>query len=85
MPKKSHRSKAKQRAKLAKVAKVARERNSQQVVSTVAEAGALARKKVPEEQVLVNRYQYIMPELRRIGILTGSIILILIVLSFILG
>jgi hypothetical protein len=82
MPKKSHRSKTKQRAKLAKVA---RERNSQQVVSTVAEAGALARKKVPEEQVLVNRYQYVMPELRRIGILTGSIILILIVLFFILG
>jgi hypothetical protein len=82
MPKKSHRSKTKQRAKLAKVA---RERNSQQVVSTVAESGALARKKVSEEQVLVNRYQYVMPELRRIGILTGSIILILIVLSFIFG
>jgi len=82
MPKKSHRSKTKQRAKLAKVA---RERNSQQVVSTVAEPGVLARKKVSEEQVLVNRYQYVMPELRRIGILGGSIILILIVLFFILG
>lgn len=82
MSKKSHRSKAKHRAKLAKVA---RERNSQQVVSTVAEAGALVRKKVPEERVLVNRYQYVMPELRRIGILGGSVILILIVLSFILG
>jgi hypothetical protein len=82
MPKKSHRSRAKQRAKLAKIA---RERNSQRVVSTVAEVGALARKKVPEEQVLVNRYQYIMPELRYIGILIGSIILILIVLSFIFG
>ena len=82
MSKKSHRSKVKQRAKLAKVA---RGRNSQQVVSTVAEPGVLARKKVSEEQVLVNRYQYVMPELRRIGILGGSIILILIVLFFILG
>ncbi len=82
MSKKSHRTKVKQRAKLAKVA---RERNSQQVISTVAEAGALARKKVPEERALVNRYQYVMPELRRIGILGGSAILILIVLSFIFG
>jgi hypothetical protein len=82
MSKKSHRSKARHRAKLAKVA---REGNSQQVVSTIAEAGALGRKKVPEERALVNRYQYVMPELRRIGILGGSVILILIVLSFIFG
>ncbi|MCK5589988.1 MAG: hypothetical protein KAI09_03315 [Dehalococcoidales bacterium] len=82
MPKKSHRSKAKHRAKLARTA---RERSSQQVVSTVAESGALARKKVPEGQVFVDRYQYVMPELRRIGILGGVMILILITLSFILG
>lgn len=82
MPKKSHRSKAKHRAKSARIA---RERSSQQVVSTVAESGALARKKVPEGQVFVGRYQYVMPELRRIGILGGVMILILITLSFILG
>jgi hypothetical protein len=82
MPKKSHRSKAKRRAKSARIA---RERSSQQVVSTVAESGALARKKAPEGQVFVDRYQYVMPELRRIGILGGLMILILITLSFILG
>lgn len=82
MPKKSHRSKAKHRAKLTRIAG---ERSSQQVVSTVAESGALARKKVPEGQVFVDRYQYVMPELRRIGILGGLMILILITLSFILG
>ena len=32
-----------------------------------------------------NHYQYLMPELRRIGILAGAIVLILVVLSFILG
>lgn len=82
MPKKSHRSKAKHRAK---AARIARERSSQQVVSTVAESGALARKKVPEGQVSVNRYEYLIPELRRIGILGGLMILTLITLSFILG
>jgi len=82
MSKKSHRSKAKHRAKSAKIA---RERSSQQVVSTVAESAALTRKKVPEGQVFVERYQHVMPELRRIGILGGLMILTLIVLSFILG
>ncbi len=32
-----------------------------------------------------NHYQYLIPELRRIGILSGVIVLVLIVLSFILG
>jgi len=35
--------------------------------------------------VFVDRYQHVMPELRRIGILGGLMILILITLSFILG
>jgi len=82
MSKKSHRSKAKHRAKSARIA---REGSSQRVVSTIAESGALARKKVPEGQVFVDRYQHVMPELRRIGILGGLMILTLIVLSFILG
>ena len=73
MSKKSRRSKAKHRAKLAK-----------QVVSA-AEVGVLARGKVTEKQVPVDRYQYVMSDLRRIGILGGSIIVILIALSFILG
>ena len=31
------------------------------------------------------RYQYVLPELRRIGIIAGALFLILIVLAFILG
>ena len=32
-----------------------------------------------------NRYQYVLPELRRIGIIAGVLFLILIVLTFVLG
>jgi hypothetical protein len=82
MPKKSRRSKAKHRAKLAKIA---RERNSQQVDSPVADSSILAKRKIPEVQIPDVRYGYVKPELRRIGILSGSIILVLVVLFFILG
>jgi hypothetical protein len=37
-----------------------------------------------ETQDFTSRYQYITPELKRIGILAGSMILILIILSFVL-
>ena len=37
-----------------------------------------------EAQASVSRYQYVMPEVKRIGILAGSIIVILIILSFVL-
>ena len=33
----------------------------------------------------VNNYRYILPELRRIGIISGILFLILIVLTFVLG
>ena len=33
----------------------------------------------------VNRYRYVVPELRRIGIIAGSLIVILIILTFVLG
>jgi len=36
-------------------------------------------------QDLTSRYQHVMPEMKRIGIIAGAIILVLIVLSFILG
>ena len=91
MPKKSRRSKAKKRAKLAQIA---RERSSQQAAPAVVAPAAVApaaapavlpRKKTSEAQDFAIRYQYVMPELRRIGILTGIILLILLVLSFIIG
>lgn len=86
MPKKSRRGKAKKRAKLARAA---RERDSQQAapaaVRPAAAPDVLPRKKITEAQDLAIRYQYVMPELRRIGILAGVMLLILVVLSFIVG
>ena len=38
----------------------------------------------PVVQDSVSRYQYVMPEVKRIGILAGSMILILIILTFVL-
>ena len=91
MPKKSRRSKAKQHANLAKPIQ---ERHPQQLEPTTAEPRELkpatARPQSParishEVQDFTSRYQYVMPELKLIGILAGSIMLILIILSFVLG
>ena len=86
MPKKSRRAKAKHRAA---VAKVVQERNSQQSGPLSAEIQSPARvsprAQGPKAQDLTSRYQYVMPEVKRIGIIAGSIIVILIILSFVLG
>ena len=81
MPKKSRRTKAKHRVK---PAKKIRERQPQPVRPEVATL-RLQAKTSSETRSLPPRYQYVMPELRYIGILGGSIILILIVLAFVLG
>ena len=81
MPKKSRRSKAKHRAA---VAKVVQERQSQQPGPLAAEIQSAPRVS-PKVQDLASRYQYVMPEVKRIGIIAGSIILVLIILSFVLG
>ena len=81
MPKKSRRAKAKHRAA---VAKAVQERNSQQpgpLSSEIQPAPRVSSK----TQDLASRYQYIVPELKRIAIVAGSIILVLVILSFILG
>jgi len=92
MPKKSRRAKAKQRARMAKSAE---ERHPQQSVPTPATmptptkpqslTRVSSRIQVPKVQDLASRYQYVIPEVKRIGIIAGSIILILIILSFVLG
>jgi hypothetical protein len=91
MPKKSRRAKAKHRAA---VAKVVQEGGSQQPGALSAEIQSPARvspraqgpkAQVPKAQDLTSRYQYVMPEVKRIGIIAGSIILVLIILSFVLG
>lgn len=81
MPKKSRRSKAKHRAA---VAKAVQEGQSQQPRPLSAEIQSAPRVSA-KVQDLASRYQYVMPEVKRIGIIAGSIILILIILSFVLG
>jgi hypothetical protein len=81
MAKKSRRAKAKHRAI---VAKAAQERRPQQTGPLPAEVQPPARVS-PKAQDLTSRYQYVLPEIKRIGIIAGAIILVLIILSFILG
>ena len=81
MAKKSRRAKAKHRAR---VAKVAQEGRSQQLRPLPAEVQSPTRVS-PKAPDLTSRYQYVMPEIKRIGIIAGPIILTIIILSFVLG
>jgi len=81
MPKKSRRAKARHRAKSAQET----QRKYSQPLKPVTAQLQLAGKVSPEVKDPAKYYQYLMPELRRIGILAGAIILVLVVLSFILG
>lgn len=81
MPKKSRRAKAKHRAKLAQET----QRKYSQPLKPVTAQLQLGGKVSPGVKDPAKYYQYLMPELRRIGILAGAIILILVVLSFVLG
>jgi len=81
MPKKSRRAKAKHRAALAKAVQ---ENQPQQLGPLPAEIRSAPRV-LPKAQDLASRYQYVMPEVKRIGIIAGSIIVILIILSFVIG
>ncbi len=81
MPKKSRRTKAKHRTR---VAKAAQEGRSQQPGPLPAELQSPTRVS-PKAQDLTSRYQYVMPEIKRISIIAGAIILVLIILSFVLS
>jgi hypothetical protein len=83
MPKKSRRAKAKQRTRVAKAAQAVQEGRSQQPGPLPAEVQSPTRVS-PKAQDLTSRYQYVMPEIKRIGIIAGAIILVLIILSFVL-
>jgi len=78
MPKKSRQSKAKHRAK--KATAIQRTPPQTKPVSTGLHTAAMMPSQIKDSQ-----YQYLGPELRRISILAGSIIVTLIILSFILG
>lgn len=81
MPKKSRRAKARQRAR---VARVVQEERSQQLGPMPAELQSPTAVP-PKAQDLTSRYQYVIPEIKRIGIIAGAIIVVLIILSFVLG
>ncbi len=86
MAKKSKRAKAKYRAR---VASRAQEEHPQQLEPSPAEVPSTTRvsPKMQSSKVqdLSSRYQYVMPELKRIGIIAGVIIIVIIILSFVLG
>ena len=84
MPKKSRRARAKYRpgGQLAK--RVARKHS--QPTKPVLESKTSASSVEPSTSpVQVARYRYVLPELRRIGIIAGALFVILIVLTFVLG
>ena len=81
MPKKSRRAKAKHRTR---AAKAAQEERSQPLGPLPAELQSPTRVS-PKAQDFTSRYQYVMPEIKRIGIIAGAMILVLIILSFVLG
>ena len=80
MPKKSRRTKAKQRAR---AASVVQEERLQQPGTMPAELQSSDRVP-PKAPDLTGRYQHVMPEIKRIGIIAGAIILVIIILSFVL-
>jgi hypothetical protein len=81
MSKKSHHSRAKRRAKAVRATK-----GEHHVRPEPAIAGyQSSTPRSYEARDSLDRYRYILPELRRIGIIAGSILLILVVLSFGLG
>jgi hypothetical protein len=86
MPKKSRRAKAKHRAAVAKAVQEGRSQQPGPLSAEIQSAPRVSpRAQVPKAQDMASRYQYIVPELKRIAIIAGSIILVLVILSFILG
>ena len=81
MAKKSRHAKARHRAG---TAKGGQERRRQQSGPMPAEPQSPAQV-LPKAQDFASRHQYVMPEIKRIGIIAGAIILVLIILSFVLG
>lgn len=81
MPKKSRRAKAKHRAAVAKAVQERRPEQSRPLSTELPSAPRVSAK----AQDSSSRYQYVIPEVKRIGIIAGSIILVLIILSFVLG
>ena len=86
MAKKSRRAKAKHRAAVGKVVQEGRSQQPGPLSAKIQSPARVSpRAQGPKAQDLTSRYQYVMPEVKRIAIIAGSIVLILIILSFVLG
>jgi len=91
MAKKSRRAKAKHRARVEKAAQARRLQQPAPASAEVQSGAPLAPKvqvpkvKASKAQDLASRYQYVIPEVKRIGIIAGAIILVIIILAFVLG
>jgi hypothetical protein len=81
MAKKSRRAKAKHRARVAQATQEGRSQQPRPLPAKLQSPTRVSSK----AQDLTSRYQYVLPEIKRIGIIAGSIILVLIILSFVLG
>jgi hypothetical protein len=81
MAKKSRRAKAKHRARVAKAVEEQRLQQPGPMPTKVQSASRVPLK----AQDLNSRYEYVIPEVKRIGIIAGAIILVLIILAFVLG
>ena len=86
MPKKSKRARAKHRARAVNRAQVERSQRPEPVPAEVPSQTQASLKAQPsKDQDSTSRYQHVIPEMKRIGIIAGAMIVVLIVLSFILG
>jgi hypothetical protein len=86
MAKKSRRAKAKQRARVAKAVEQSQPQQPMPMPTKLQSPARMSAKvQAPKAQDLASRYQYVLPDVKRIGIIAGSIILVLIILSFVLG
>jgi len=96
MAKKSRQAKAKHRARIERAAEA---RRSQQpaAVSTGSQVAAptpsraqvakaqASRAQSAKAQDLASRYAYVIPEVKRIGIIAGALVVVLIIVGFVLG
>ena len=86
MAKKSKRARAKYRARVTNKAQAERSQQPEEMPAGVPSPAQASPKVQPSKvQDLNSRHQHVMPEVKRIGIIAGAIILVLIILSFVLG
>jgi hypothetical protein len=79
MAKKSRRAKAKHRERVARAAQEGRLSQARPMPAELQSPPPAS----PKAHEVTSRYQYVLPELKRIGIIAGAIILVIIILSFV--